>query len=786
MAPAGGATRNDDDEDEDFVLDDDDEGDNDDEEAEDNCQEEAGEEEVNDDEESDGGDEEGDDDEEDGSDGQAASDNEQEAGDESTAENEAKAARKTQPKKRATSRKQTPGIFVKNSTHTHPTTRTQASLYLTTKTLPLDEQDLEDVKTLADASVSSKHITNFLNERIGCKITPQQTRNLICSIMGHGAAEARLKDLLQAIRQSDGSDVLVIQDQMDVTCGIVKQTKVQKLMFERWGDTITMDFTHGTNNLGYHLGSLVVTTATGRGFPVVDFICLNQRAPMLTTILGYFQEKNPGWRLISSIVIDKDFVEWRVLKTLLPDAKVLLCQFHAISYWKKVMQRAPYKVKLSERDELLNLMIKTLYSTTETGYDSSYAVLKQYCEDNKKQAFFSYFEKSWDSCRDMWANFARGKFFTAGNTTTNRIESNCNQVKMLLGHKTRIDKTIAGLVQHQIMITQQIGFVIAQLHSTSPVPKTIPMFLRTVATRLYPDIFEKVRKDSHHLPCRHLMHLAREGHGFKQLPAMAIHDRWSTYRTLEVKDVLTAAAEMLQPIVQMSKLRLPKVKLPNGIGAEPEQPLVMSADFYQELNAWKETIDIGLNRVNPDPQPSSKETAEDGKQEEDVSESVSDIVLDPVDAMGTMKLMDASESSLGAMNYGDFDSDESGLPTQRTNLSQLSQTRPPSDEKSHDGGAMSTSDKLPNLSKPDTESRVRQVDIVRVPKPPSRGKSRSTPKQLRQTTISLKADRLAVHKYPTELAVTLDQFLIWARNTSNLKYVMEMLLKYPVQLEDPI
>ncbi|EGZ17894.1 hypothetical protein PHYSODRAFT_373172, partial [Phytophthora sojae] len=45
---------------------------------------------------------------------------------------------------------------------------------------------------------------------------------------------------------------------------------------------------------------------------------------------------------------------------------------------------------------------------------------------------------------------------------------------------------------------------------------------------------------SHHLPCRHLMHLAREGHGFKLLPAMAIHDRWSTYQTLEVKNELTA------------------------------------------------------------------------------------------------------------------------------------------------------------------------------------------------------------------------------------------------------
>ncbi|EGZ13249.1 hypothetical protein PHYSODRAFT_510456, partial [Phytophthora sojae] len=58
----------------------------------------------------------------------------------------------------------------------------------------------------------------------------------------------------------------------------------------------------------------------------------------MTTILEYFQEKNPSWRMISYIVIDKDFVEWRVLKTLFPAAKVLLCQFHAISYWKKVMQ----------------------------------------------------------------------------------------------------------------------------------------------------------------------------------------------------------------------------------------------------------------------------------------------------------------------------------------------------------------------------------------------------------------------------------------------------------------
>ncbi|KAL3657605.1 hypothetical protein V7S43_017409 [Phytophthora oleae] len=59
------------------------------------------------------------------------------------------------------------GIRNENHTHSHPTTATQASSYLTTETLPLDEEDREDVKTLADARVSSKHISNFLNERTG-------------------------------------------------------------------------------------------------------------------------------------------------------------------------------------------------------------------------------------------------------------------------------------------------------------------------------------------------------------------------------------------------------------------------------------------------------------------------------------------------------------------------------------------------------------------------------------------------------------------------------------------
>ncbi|KAE9208733.1 hypothetical protein PF005_g12091 [Phytophthora fragariae] len=55
-----------------------------------------------------------------------------------------------------------------------------------------------------------------------------------------------------------------------------------------------MDFTHAINNLGYHLGSLVVTTTSGMVFPVLDFITLNQQTVTIATILNYFKEQSPG------------------------------------------------------------------------------------------------------------------------------------------------------------------------------------------------------------------------------------------------------------------------------------------------------------------------------------------------------------------------------------------------------------------------------------------------------------------------------------------------------------
>lgn len=62
--------------------------------------------------------------------------------------------------------------------------------------------------------------------------------------------------MLDTLAEFKNYEVLVIHDQNDVTCGVVMQSATQKVAFEQWGDTLCMDWTYGTNNLGFHLGKI--------------------------------------------------------------------------------------------------------------------------------------------------------------------------------------------------------------------------------------------------------------------------------------------------------------------------------------------------------------------------------------------------------------------------------------------------------------------------------------------------------------------------------------------------
>ncbi|RLN10476.1 hypothetical protein BBJ28_00022180 [Nothophytophthora sp. Chile5] len=221
-------------------------------------------------------------------------------------------------------------------------------------------------------------------------------------------------------------------------------------------------------------------------------MALNEQTDTMRVILGFFKQHNPGWTEIVSFIIDKDFVEWRVLEEMFLNAKVLLCQFHAISYWKRLTQRR-FSLKLTERDEVQASFASMLYSSTQASYDRAYKDFEKDCDD--REEVLAYFNKNWHSCRDMWSNHLRGKYFTAGNTTTNRIESNWNQLKLLLGRKTGIDRTVAGLLDHQATIVRKVLSVLQNHQTKSRNPRHVPDFLRLCSAVVSDYVLDKLRSE---------------------------------------------------------------------------------------------------------------------------------------------------------------------------------------------------------------------------------------------------------------------------------------------------
>ncbi|OWZ18760.1 hypothetical protein PHMEG_0007101 [Phytophthora megakarya] len=112
----------------------------------------------------------------------------------------------------------------------------------------------------------------------------------------------------------------------------------------------------------------------------------------------------------------------------------------------------------------------------------------------------------------MWVNISQRVYFTTGNTTTNRVESNWNLVKSDIFKKVKAKCTCL----------------------------------------FYP---------THHLPCRHLMHVAQSGHGFNVLPALTINKRWCIQQAQALVKKIEIATEKLVSFVEMVHLRSPKVWL---------------------------------------------------------------------------------------------------------------------------------------------------------------------------------------------------------------------------------
>ncbi|GMF25829.1 unnamed protein product [Phytophthora fragariaefolia] len=130
------------------------------------------------------------------------------------------------------------------------------------------------------------------------------------------------------------------------------------------------------------------------------------------------------------IIVDKDLNEIRVLEANFPDARILICHFHAIKYLKEMRSKPGFrKVAADDASQIDSAVHKMVYAVSSEEYRAAHRSLKGLCERIGVIGFFDYFQRNWHTCQDRWVLFHRSSLPHFENHTNNRLENFFGKLK---------------------------------------------------------------------------------------------------------------------------------------------------------------------------------------------------------------------------------------------------------------------------------------------------------------------------------------------------------------------
>ncbi|EGZ19504.1 hypothetical protein PHYSODRAFT_493119 [Phytophthora sojae] len=157
----------------------------------------------------------------------------------------------------------------------------------------------------------------------------------------------------------------------------------------------------------------------------------------------------------------------------------------------------------------------------------------------------------------MWSDFARSTKFTAGNSTTTRVEANWSQLKPSTGSGMRLDRTVGRLLDHLISILREL-LTRKSGEQWTWLMRDVSTSSRTYAVNDIDRTCSCLFYSSYRLPCRHLMFVAQKIHRFAEMPTSSLPSRWSMSELIGFSGELEESVSALTSTADMMKLRGPR------------------------------------------------------------------------------------------------------------------------------------------------------------------------------------------------------------------------------------
>ncbi len=119
-----------------------------------------------------------------------------------------------------------------------------------------------------------------------------------------------------------------------------------------------------------------------------------------------FDEEKASSKVTTNMV-DKDLTNIELLKQYYPNANILLCIFHVLKWFKKLVNDTVTGKETKE--QIHDILTKMVYSPSEEDFNVHYQSLKEYSEFTK---LIEQIDNNWMNNQEQWVRYHRYSLYT--------------------------------------------------------------------------------------------------------------------------------------------------------------------------------------------------------------------------------------------------------------------------------------------------------------------------------------------------------------------------------------
>ena len=147
-----------------------------------------------------------------------------------------------------------------------------------------------------------------------------------------------------------------------------------KSVFDSYPEIIFVDV-YKLNNLRMPL-YLICINSNGQDEIVLMFVTTMETGEARTKMVQTFKHTNPKWECTKVVMSGKDFNKRVVFKKMFPNVALHICLFHVLKRFRReITTNILIIIHTGERDHVLEIIFKLVYSKSESEYDESYQAL---------------------------------------------------------------------------------------------------------------------------------------------------------------------------------------------------------------------------------------------------------------------------------------------------------------------------------------------------------------------------------------------------------------------------